>query len=35
MANPTPLPPLDEDVHFDDDLIREVENYTEGVEGDS
>ena len=35
MANPTPLPPPDKDVHFDDDIIREVENYTEGAEGDS
>ena len=35
MANLTPLPPLDEDVNSDNDLIREIENYAEGVEGDS
>ena len=34
-ANPTPLPPPDEDVHSDNDLIHEVENYAEGVKGDS
>ena len=34
VTNPTPLPPPDEDV-FDDDIICEVENYTEGVERDS
>ena len=35
MANPTPLPPPDEDVYFDDGIIREVKNYTKEVEGDS
>ena len=35
MANPTPSFPPDEDVHYDDDIIREVENYTEGAKGDA
>ena len=35
MGNPTLLPPPDGDVHSDDDIICEVENYTEGVEGDA
>ena len=35
MGNPTPSPPLDEDLHSDDDIICEVEKYTEGVEGDT
>ena len=35
MTNPTPLPFPFEDVHFDDNLICEVQNYAEGVEGDS
>ena len=34
-TNPTLWPPFDKDVHFDDDIIRKVKNYTEGVEGDS
>ena len=35
VGNPTLLPPPDGDVHSDDDIICEVENYTEGVEGDA
>ena len=35
MANPTPLPPPDEDVYSEDDIIYEVENYSEWAEGDS
>ena len=35
MGNPTPSLPLDKDVHFNDDIIREVKNYTEGAEGDT
>ena len=29
------MPLLDEDVYSDDDLICEIKNYAEGVEGDS
>ena len=35
MANPPPMPPLDEDVHSNDDLICEIENLTEGAKGDT
>ena len=35
VANLTPLPPPNGDTHSDDEIIHEVENYTEGVEGDA
>ena len=31
MGNPTPSPPLDEDVHSDDDITHEVKDYTGGL----
>ena len=32
-ANPLSTPLLDEDMHSDDDLIREIENYTKRAKG--
>ena len=34
-ANPLLKHSFDEDVHSNDDLIHEIENYTEGAEGDA
>ena len=35
VANPTTLPHPNEDVYSNDDIICDVENYTEGAEGDA